>query len=188
MRLQSRFSSAGDYPIVKLFHLLCVSFCLAVGARAEIVVRDDTGATVRLATSARRIVSLAPHVTETLFAAGAGSAIVGTVDYSDYPEAATKLPRVGGYTRLDLEAVAALKPDLVIGVYNATISSGATAVIVKTGCFWSSGALTSGRLFRKSDGTLVLFSGLTSGDYTNFMGVASSAGLDVSVSEGIQAP
>ena len=79
-------------------------------------------------------------------------------------------------------------PDLVIGVYNAAVSTGATAVVVKTGCFWSSGALTSGRLFRKSDGTLVLFSGLSSGDYTNFMGVASSAGLDVSVSEGIQVP
>lgn len=115
MRLQSRFSSAGDYPIVKLFHLLCVSFCLAVGARAEIVVRDDTGATVRLATSARRIVSLAPHVTETLFAAGAGERIVGTVDYSDFPSAATRIPTVGSYARVNLEAVLALRPDLVIG-------------------------------------------------------------------------
>lgn len=84
-------------------------------AHAEIVVRDDTGATVRLAAPARRIVSLAPHVTETLYAAGAGSALVGAVEYSDYPEAAKKLPRVGGYSRLDLEAVAALQPDLVIG-------------------------------------------------------------------------
>jgi iron complex transport system substrate-binding protein len=82
---------------------------------AEIVVRDDTGATVRLATPASRIVSLAPHVTETLFAAGAGARIVGVVDYSDFPPAAQQLPRVGGYSKLDLEAIVALQPDLAVG-------------------------------------------------------------------------
>jgi len=81
---------------------------------AEIVVQDAAGQTVRLTAPARRIVSLAPHITENLYAAGAGSFIVGAVDYSDYPEAAKKLPRVGGYARLDLEAILALKPDLVI--------------------------------------------------------------------------
>jgi iron complex transport system substrate-binding protein len=50
-----------------------------------------------------------------LFAAGAGERVVGAVDYSDYPEAAQRIARVGGYTRIDLEAVAALRPDLVIG-------------------------------------------------------------------------
>lgn len=83
-------------------------------ANAEIVVRDDVGQTLHLAGPARRIVSLAPHVTENLYAAGAGGFIVGAVDYSDYPEAAKQLPRVGGYNRLDLEAIVALKPDLVI--------------------------------------------------------------------------
>ena len=87
----------------------------AVTARAEIVVTDDTGATLRLKEPAKRIVSLAPHVTETLFAAGAGGRLVGAVDYSDYPEAAKKLPRVGGYSKLDLEAIAALRPDLAVG-------------------------------------------------------------------------
>jgi iron complex transport system substrate-binding protein len=87
---------------------------LASLAHAELVLTDDSGATVRLAAPARRIVSLAPHVTEVLFAAGAGERVVGTVDYSDYPDAAKRLPRVGGYSRLDLEAIAALKPDLVI--------------------------------------------------------------------------
>jgi iron complex transport system substrate-binding protein len=87
---------------------------LATVAHAELVLTDDSGATVRLAAPARRIVSLAPHVTEVLFAAGAGERVVGTVDYSDYPELAKRLPRVGGYSRLDLEAIAALKPDLVI--------------------------------------------------------------------------
>ncbi|BAO30374.1 cobalamin-binding protein [Sulfuritalea hydrogenivorans] len=87
----------------------------AVAAHAEIIVTDDTGATVRLAAPATRIVSLAPHITEALFAAGAGERIVGTVEYSDYPDAAKAIRRVGGYSKLDLEAVAALKPDLIIG-------------------------------------------------------------------------
>jgi len=94
--------------------LLAVLLLLPLLARAEVTVQDDSGATLRLAAPARRIVSLAPHVTENLFAAGAGAQVVGTVDYSDYPEAAKKIPRVGGYSRLDLEAIAALKPDLII--------------------------------------------------------------------------
>ena len=84
------------------------------GAHVEIVVRDDTGADVHLVRPARRIVTLAPHLTETVFAAGAGDKLVGVVQFSDYPEAAKKIPSVGGYTRLDLEAVIALKPDLII--------------------------------------------------------------------------
>ena len=88
---------------------------VAVGARADVVIQDDTGATVRLPQPAQRIISLAPHITETLYAAGAGGHLVGSVEYSDYPEAAKKLSRIGGYSRLDLEAIANLKPDLVIG-------------------------------------------------------------------------
>lgn len=87
----------------------------ALAARAEIVVTDDSGAVVRLKEPARRIVSLAPHVTETLFAAGAGDRVVGAVEYSDYPPAAKGVARIGGYSKLDLEAIAALKPDLAVG-------------------------------------------------------------------------
>lgn len=87
-------------------------------AHAEVSVRDDLGNTVRLANPAQRIVSLSPHTTETLFAAGAGSRVVGTVDYSDYPEAAKKIPRVGGYSAFDLEAVVKHKPDLIVAWYS----------------------------------------------------------------------
>lgn len=83
-------------------------------AHAEVVVQDDTGATVRLAAPARRIVSLAPHATENLFAAGAGRQLVGVVDYSDYPAAAKRIRNVGSYERPDLETIVALKPDLVV--------------------------------------------------------------------------
>ncbi len=94
--------------------LLALASLLAVPAHAEIVVQDDAGETVRLAAPAQRIVSLAPHVTENLYAAGAGKQLVAAVEYSDFPEAAKALPRVGGYSRLDLEAIVAVKPDLVI--------------------------------------------------------------------------
>lgn len=93
---------------------------IAAPAGAEIVVRDDSGAVVRLAGPARRIVSLAPHATENLYAAGAGDRLVGAVDYSDFPEAARALPRVGSYTRPDLEAILALKPDLVVAWQSGT--------------------------------------------------------------------
>lgn len=83
-------------------------------ASADISVRDDTGADVRLARPARRIITLAPHLAETLFAAGAGPQLVGTVDYSTFPEEVKKIARVGGYSKIDLEAVVALRPDLVI--------------------------------------------------------------------------
>jgi iron complex transport system substrate-binding protein len=83
-------------------------------ARAENIFRDDAGREVRLRAPAARIVALAPHIVEMLYAAGAGDRLVGAVDYSDFPPQARKLPRIGGYSRIDLEAVTALKPDLVI--------------------------------------------------------------------------
>jgi iron complex transport system substrate-binding protein len=96
---------------VILFLLFTQASCPAL---AEVSVTDDTGAVVRLDQPARRVVTLAPHLTETLFAAGAGNTLVGTVEYSDHPEAAKRVPRVGGYSRLDLEAIVALKPDLIV--------------------------------------------------------------------------
>jgi len=83
-------------------------------AHADLVFKDDTGQEVRLKAPAKRIITLAPHAAESLYAAGAGDKLVGTVDYSDYPPEAKKVLRVGGYSRIDLEAVAALKPDLVL--------------------------------------------------------------------------
>ena len=94
---------------------VAVTFCLFTAhVDAEIVLKDDTGREIRLKAPAKRIVALAPHIAENLYAAGAGDRLVGTVDYSDYPPAAKAVPRVGGYSRVDLEAVAALKPDLVL--------------------------------------------------------------------------
>ncbi|TMO10510.1 cobalamin-binding protein [Pseudoalteromonas sp. S558] len=61
-----------------------------------------------------RIIALAPHIVENLFAIGAGDNIVGTVDYADYPAEAQSIERIGGYYGISLEKVLALKPDLVI--------------------------------------------------------------------------
>lgn len=83
-------------------------------AHAEVAVIDDTGHRVVLAKPAQRIVSLAPHVTELLYAAGAGDKLVGVVAYSDYPEVARRLPRIGSHAAFDLERIAALQPDLAI--------------------------------------------------------------------------
>ncbi|WP_178860738.1 cobalamin-binding protein [Thiomicrorhabdus cannonii] len=62
----------------------------------------------------QRIVSLAPHLTEMLYSAGAGDKLVGVVNYSDYPQAALKLPQVGSYNAINLEAIIALQPDLIL--------------------------------------------------------------------------
>ncbi|WP_265919479.1 cobalamin-binding protein [Cupriavidus nantongensis] len=86
----------------------------ALPATATVSVTDDAGQTVTLAQPARRVVSLAPHVTEMLFAAGAGDRIVGTVSYSDYPPQAREIARVGDNKALDLERIAALRPDLIV--------------------------------------------------------------------------
>ena len=77
-------------------------------------VRDDTGQWLRLDGPAQRIVSLSPHLTEMLFELGLGDRVVGTVSHSDYPSAARQIPRVGDAFSVNVEAVLALAPDLVI--------------------------------------------------------------------------
>ncbi len=81
---------------------------------APFQVQDARGQAVMLERPAQRIVSLAPHLTELLFSAGAGARIVGAVAFSDYPAAARRIPRVGDAFRLDLERILALAPDLVV--------------------------------------------------------------------------
>jgi iron complex transport system substrate-binding protein len=91
---------------------------LAIGAAcsayAAVTAMDDAGNVVTLAVPARRIVSLAPHATELLFAAGAGARVVGVVAHSDWPREARALPGVGDANALDLERIVALAPDLVV--------------------------------------------------------------------------
>ena len=86
----------------------------ALNASAAITVVDDDGLTVTLAKPALRVIAMAPHVTELVFAAGGGERVVAVVSYSDFPEAAKRLPQVGSNRQVDMERVVALKPDLIV--------------------------------------------------------------------------
>ena len=98
--------------MLKLLAALACALCL--DAAAAITVRDDNGNQVTLDKPARRVIALAPHVAEMLYAAGGGERIIAAVDYADYPEQAKALPRVGSNRLIDLERVAALRPDLIV--------------------------------------------------------------------------
>jgi iron complex transport system substrate-binding protein len=102
-------------PGRRLLGIVAALLSLASAApRAAIAVRDDEGHSLRLPKAAQRIVSLSPHATELLFAAGAGDRVVGAAEYSDFPPAAKPLPRLGSAASLDLERILLLKPDLAI--------------------------------------------------------------------------
>jgi len=99
--------------------MLGVLVLAACTAQAEVRVTDDYGYPLVLAAPARRVVSLAPHLTELMYAAGAGARLVGASQYSDFPPEAQRLPRVGSEASIDLEALVALGPDLVLAWPNA---------------------------------------------------------------------
>ncbi|TQK00126.1 cobalamin-binding protein [Herbaspirillum sp. SJZ107] len=94
--------------------IVVAALAACVSAHAAVTVKDDDGNTVTVQKPAQRVISLAPHVTELLFAAGGGSHVVGVVAYSDFPEAAKQVPQVGSNRELDLERIIALKPDLFV--------------------------------------------------------------------------
>ncbi len=81
---------------------------------ASVSATDDTGQRITLPRPVRRIVSMAPHATELLFAAGAGAQVVGVDQYSDVPASVSTLPRLGDNFRIDIERIIALRPDLIV--------------------------------------------------------------------------
>jgi iron complex transport system substrate-binding protein len=95
-----------------------LSFLVALSAgyahAAAVSAVDDLGRKVELKAPARRIVTLAPFLTELIYSAGAGAKLVGASAYSDYPSEARALPQVGSAAGPEIEALAALKPDLVL--------------------------------------------------------------------------
>ena len=98
-------------PRLRCFASLFLCVALLVGCRADRPTPDES----QSGAVPRRVVALAPNLTEIVFALGAGDRLVGVSEYSDYPEAARKIPRVGGL-EVDAEKVAALRPDLVLAV------------------------------------------------------------------------
>lgn len=93
---------------------ICLILLWAHSFAHACVVYDDLGRVVSLTHPAKRIISLAPDMTETLFAAGAGSAIVGVMQGSDYPIAARHIKVIGRSGSIDSEQVLALHPDLIV--------------------------------------------------------------------------
>lgn len=85
----------------------------AAGAHA-LQLKDDGGVTLSIQRPAQRIVSLAPHLAEIAFAAGAGAGLVGVSAFSNYPRDAGRLPVVASHGRVDIERLIALRPDLVL--------------------------------------------------------------------------
>ena len=99
-----------------LWHLLCYSapfFLCSTTHAADYL--DDRGATIQLTGTVQRIISLAPNVTELIYAAGAGDRLAAVVDYSDFPPQARKVTHIGNASRLDIEGIVTRRPDLVIG-------------------------------------------------------------------------
>jgi iron complex transport system substrate-binding protein len=96
--------------------------CLLVVAlpAGAFTTRDMTGRDVTLAASPQRIVSLVPSVTEILYALGAEHLLVGVTDFCDFPPEARRRPKVGGMVAPSLEAIIALRPDLVIATNEGT--------------------------------------------------------------------
>ena len=91
-----------------------LAFAIARPAIAEVAVVDGLGRTVRLAAPAKRILTLAPSITEAAFAVGAGARVAGASAWSDFPPEAARLPVVSSSAGIDFETVAKLAPDLVI--------------------------------------------------------------------------
>jgi iron complex transport system substrate-binding protein len=90
------------------------AFAASGATRAQRTVRDDAGESVTVATEVCRIVSLAPGTTAMLYAAGAGSCLVGTIAHSTEPAAAATVPVIGDAETLDFERLLALRPTAVV--------------------------------------------------------------------------
>ncbi|GAB3094439.1 cobalamin-binding protein [Pseudomaricurvus hydrocarbonicus] len=110
-----RFNPAAALLAVGLAGLLWAG---AATADDAVEVIDDLGNLVRLERPAKRIVALAPHIVEVVYAVGSGDKLVGAVNYSDFPEAAQQIPRVGTYKAFSAEAILRLNPDLVLAWYS----------------------------------------------------------------------
>ena len=101
---------------------LCLVLAAGIsGAQDQVItVTDDRGVVLRLQQPAQRIITLTPHLTELVFAAGAGTHLAGVARYSDYPQQARQLPVVSDAAYFDIERMLVLKPDLVLAWQGGT--------------------------------------------------------------------
>jgi iron complex transport system substrate-binding protein len=99
---------------MKRLVVACTLLIAACGLARALTFTDDAGRKHALTGPAQRVITLAPNLTEMVFAVGGGAQLVGTVATSDHPEAARAVPRVGDHQRLDIERIVALRPDVVL--------------------------------------------------------------------------
>lgn len=99
--------------------LFLAAAVLRVACAQEIVVRDDRGVEQRFASAPQRIVSLLPSLTESVWALGGGTRLVGVDRYSNWPAELAPLPRLGGHDDAHIEAIVRLKPDVVLASTSA---------------------------------------------------------------------
>jgi iron complex transport system substrate-binding protein len=99
-----------------MIHVIVFALVAAAATSARAVQAiDDRGAAISLAQPVERVVTLAPHLAEIIFAAGAGSRLAGVSSLSLHPAEAERLPVVASHGRVDIERLIALRPDLVLG-------------------------------------------------------------------------
>lgn len=103
-----------------IFISLLLAETVTAQAQAESFT-DERGVTITLPAPARRIVSLSPELTESLYAVGAGNSVVGVTTYCNFPAAALSLPKIGGFSAstISIETIVSLRPDLVVGSLSA---------------------------------------------------------------------
>ena len=96
--------------------VLVFSLVWYAGPIRAMILTDEAGRRVVIPDRSERIVSLAPSITEIVFALGAGNRLVGITQFSNYPPEAKRIAKVGSYVHLNIEKILALRPDLVIGI------------------------------------------------------------------------
>ena len=112
----------GDF-VGSLFFLLIFFLLFSVQDSFCATFTDEVGRRVELPGPPQRLISVAPSVTEVLFALGLGEKVVGVSTYCNYPPEALKKEKVGGYITPSLEKIIALRPDLVIGTADGNLKS-----------------------------------------------------------------
>jgi iron complex transport system substrate-binding protein len=106
---EKSFKPRSNSAFIK-YAVIAVSYVMITYVSATDIAKPSSGA----ASTPKRIVSLSPHATELLFSAGLGARVVGVSESCDFPDDVKKLPRVSSYRGTNVEAVLALKPDLVV--------------------------------------------------------------------------
>lgn len=151
--------------LIRLVASLVFAFSIVVGGCSASTknsppgaIADDFGQMVQITAIPQRIVSLAPSATEILFDLGLGDKVVGVDSYSDYPDAAKKVEKVGGFSDTDIEKVVSLRPDLVVAadIHKARVAPAlrkAGLTVIGLDATSLEGVMADVRLMGKATGT-----------------------------------